>query len=415
MLNESFSSVVPFKDQINTFEWVKFFKDFNGLKYKIESQELFLEETLPGVLSLFESLFSKLSLSFQKLDSPLTLVFTKFLSIPQVTEKIFFDLLRQYYLWNTNDSLQQYSRFINTIIADYSTHIRIVSQPQYLLKVIIESLKRDIPFDEVEPLFTTLLEDKLWVTRILESQDPFNFRTVSMNTWLHILRHPSGSKDNLLLFLKYLHSISSQLPFIVTDVPLIDPLGRFVFSLTYLDPNIFSEPNLSVQEPQIADILQYWLTLGSLVLRNINYALLKFTNLSLAGLSHEDIAFYDYLKPKLPQYTESCYNPDLVETFKQYDSPRNRMIFNSIRGHELFTYYRSSILEFHLKKAQQEFKNFPEKKIVRKRVNRRGNKLYDFLNDIIVIYHDFLNEISTLTKASGNYTSFDKIIKKINT
>ena len=173
MLNESFSSVVPFKDQINTFEWVKFFKDFNGLKFKIESQELFLEETLPGVLSLFESFFSKLSFSFQKVDSPSTLVFTKLLIIPRITEKNFFELLRQYYRWNTDENLQQYAMFINTIIADCSTHIRIVSQPQHVLKVIIESLKRDIPFDEIQPLFTTLLEEKVWVTRILESQDPF--------------------------------------------------------------------------------------------------------------------------------------------------------------------------------------------------------------------------------------------------
>lgn len=413
MLNLSLSSVVPFKDQINSFEWTKFFKALKGFKYKIENQELVLEEINRDEFQQLEIFFSNLSIPFKKIEDPRSLVFSKMIFIPTITENIFFQILTQFYFWNSSDYLQSFCPFINTILSDYASHIRIISSSQHSLKVIIESIKRNISFVELQPIYDELMKNSNWSDIIKDSKFKINFRTISINMWLHVLRNPIGSKSNLVFFLQHLSRMTGLLPYIVTNIPLIDPKGRYIFSLTYLDPEILQQPTLNPDDTEIKEIIMYWLTLGSLVLRNINYALLKFNNLSLEGFNHEDIEFYEYIKPKIAQFTESCYNPDLIETFKQYDSPRQKLLFNAIRGHDLFTYNRSTILEFHLKKAQQEFKQFPEKKIIRKRVNRRSNKLYSFLNDIIFIYKDFLNEISKFTKASGNYSSLDKLLKMI--
>ena len=403
-------SVVPFKSQVNSFEWARYFKDFTGSKYRIESQHLFLEEITEGVLDIIKQFLTKVHIPFTLDETSKILSFDKIISLPRITKEIFIELVRQYYTFHVSPDLQSYCSFISHLISDMCSHIRIISGPSNTLRMLVEGLKHEMPFQEAEPFYKVLLEDNEWKNLIIDQNYSIFIKSVSINTWLHVLRHPNLAKDNLLKFLQYLSSISVKFPFISTDIPLVEPKNHFMFSLTYIDKAIFLPTEDKSENDELNEIVSYWLIFGSLVLRNINYALIRFTNLSLEGFTHEDIEFYEYFKPKLTIFSESCYNPDLVNAFKDYNAPRHKM-FSSIRGHDLYTYNRSSILEFHLKQAQQEFSRFPAKKILRKRVNRRSNKLYTFLNDIIYIYKDYLNEISNLTKASGNYTSIEKIIK----
>ena len=404
------SSAVPFKVQINSFDLTKFLKDISGIKFKIENQQLLIEETLAGSLDIFEQFISNIHLNFSIESEPKTLQFEKFTILPRVTKELFFELLSQYYKFNTQDDLYQYRNLVNYLISEITSHIRIVSSPTNQLYLLIDGLRHNLDFKELEPIFTNLLKEQEWANLFKNSSNSLFLKSISINTWLHVLRHPTEAKTNLIKLLQFLSTICGRFPFIITEIPLVDPKGHFILSLTHIDQKIISDSNNFAENEELQEILSYWLTFGSLVLRNLSYALIRFNNLSLDGFTHEDIAFYDYFKPKLNQFSESCFNPDLVNAFKSYDNGRSKMIF-SIRGHELYTYNRSSILEFHLKQAQQEFSRFPTKKILRKRVNRRSNKLYTFLNDITYIYKDYLNEISNLTKASGNYTSIDKIIR----
>lgn len=400
--NPLVSSVVPFKHQINSFGWTKFFKDFSGIKYRIDRTQLSFEEVSDTEFSALKLFFTKLEIPFTLASDPNALIFNKELIFPVITEQIFFEILKQYYFFNTSETLQPYCNLINNIIADVCTQIRIVSESDHALRMLIENLKRNIAFSENESLFSTLIKDDNWDFLKDPTKNPnSSFRSLSIHTWLHILRHPSKAKENLIDFLGKLYTRSGSFYYASTLIPVIDPKGSFIYSLTFLSSN----PDAEI------DVLNYWLTLGSLVLRNINYALLKFSNLSLEGLTQEDIAFYEYLKPKMTLFTESCYNTDLVDAFKKYENPKSKIGSTSIRGHELYTYNRSTILEYHLKQAQNEFNRFPNKKILRKRVNRRSSKLYSFLDDVILAYYPYLNEIANLTKASGNYNSVEKIIE----
>ena len=411
MINVNSSSIVPFKHQINSFEWTSFFKDFTDIRFRTENQILVLEETKEGSLRFLEDFLSKLQFSFSITDDSKSLRLNKILFLPRITKDNFFHLLQQYYFFNTDDLVQEYRIFINTIIADLASHIRIISGLEHPLRVLIEGIKREVGFEEVRPIFESLLQQKGWSEYLSNTNEARSLKNVSINTWLHILRHPKKAKANLLNFLNYMSTNLINFPFIFTDIPLVEPLGEFIFSITAVEHiNLDLEPDDPLYQVQNV-IVSYWLTFGALVLRNLTYALIRFTNLSLEGFTHDDIGFYEYIKPKITQFSESTFNPDLVQAFKVYDNPKSR--FNSaIRGnHELYTYNRSVILEYHLKQAQQEFERSPNKKILRKRVNRRSKKLFAFLNDVIFVFKDYLNEISNLTKASGNYTSLEKIIK----
>ena len=350
--------------------------------------------------------------SFSSEDSAKVLHISKIITLPRITKESFFELLSQYYYFNTDDSVLEYRPFTNSIIAELSSHIRIISHSDHPLRTLIESIKRESDFQELKPIMDSFLQQGNWAKLLSNPKEALYLKTVSINTWLHILRHPKEAQSNLHSFLQFLSTNSLTFPFVVTDIPLVEPLGQFIFSLTAVENISFSNDESS--DHQINgqnEISLYWLTFGSLVLRNITYALIRFTNLSLEGFTHEDISFYEYIKPKLTQFSESTFNPDLVQAFKMYDNPKSKMN-SSIRGnHELYTYNRSIILEYHLKQAQQDFDRSPNKKILRKRVNRRSKKLFTFLNDVIFVFKEYLNEISDLTKASGNYNSIDKIIK----
>ena len=408
-----FSNVIPFKDQINTFEWTKLSKDFPSIKFKTDKTQLFLEFQIESEFQLLNSFFTKLGLTFSSEPSSLSITFERNLVLPTFTERIFFDILFQYYFFNTTADYNIFCRFVNTIIADMSTHIRIVSPTDDPLFNIIEHLKRNSNFTAVEPFFTSLGTNKVWKSILsTDAENSFSFRTLSISTWLHIIRRPSDAKANLKEFLIKLSTMTGSFSYVATYIPLIDPFDKRIFCLTFVDNETLSNSDLDSNDNPFTSLFLYWFTLSSLVLRNLNYALLKFSNLSLTGLNHEDIEFYDYLKPKMTLFSESCYNDDLVEAYKFYDSPKGKFAYH-IRGHDLYTYNRSIILDYHLKQAQNEFNKYPHKKILRKRVNRRSNKLFEFLNNIIVLYKDYLNDISSLTKASGNYSAntIDKIIE----
>lgn len=410
MINVYAPKVIPFKLQINSFEWTSFFKDFAGLRYRIENQILVLEETEEGGLQTLEDLFTKLRIEFTSESSPKQLRLAKLLTLPRVTKDLFFQLLVQYYTYNTKSELSSYRSFVTSLTTAMISHVRIVSALNDPLRKLVENLQQETSFEEVQSLFDSFLNQEEWSKLFDNPKFSHYLISVPINTWLHILRHPSEAKDNLIKFLRYLSTSSVQFPYIFTDIPLVDPKGFYMLAVTNIDASIFEDQAEDDDNSALAEITSYWLTFGSLVLRNICYGIIRFNNLSLEGFTHEDISFYEYFKPKLNQFSESCFNPDLVDAFRAYDDPKNKKR-STIRGHDLYTYNRSVILEYHLKQAQQEFNRFPQKKILRKRVNRRSKRLYAFLNDVIYIYRDYLNEISSLTKASGNYTSIEKIFR----
>ena len=255
-------------------------------------------------------------------------------TLPRVTKELFFELLGQYYAFNIRDNLKIYNPIVNMIISEISSHIRIISGSDNPLRLIIDNIQHSADFDDSLPLFIALLEQHEWANLLNNSSDALFLKSVSVNTWLHILRHPTEAKKNLLKFLQFLSNIFGKFPFVFTEIPLVDPKGSFVLSLTYLDPMWFSDLNNLIENDDLEQITNYWLTFGSLILRNISYSLIRFSNLSLEGFTHEDIIFYEYFKPKLTQFSESCFNPDLVDAFKLYNNVRGRMI-PSIRGHEL--------------------------------------------------------------------------------
>lgn len=410
--NALFTNVIPFKNQINTFGWNKFSRDFPSIKFKADKSVLLLEFQDKSDFSLLQDFFTQLEFNFTSDSTSLNISFEKEIILPTVTEKVFFEILYQYFFFNTSNNYANYCSFINSIIADLCTHIRIVSPTEDTLYNIIEYLKRVSKFEEVKPFFDSLLKDEIWKQILTKkSLSIYSFRTLSIHTWLHIIRRPSDVKSNFKEFLIKLQTMTGTFSYVATSIPLIDPFEKSIFCLTFINEEVLKDSDLDSADNPLNYLFSYWFTLSSLILRNINYALLKFPNLSLTGLNHTDIEFYDYFKPKMTQFSESCYNDDLVEAFKLYDSPKGKFAYN-IRGHDLYTYNRSTILDYHLKQAQIEFNKFPYKKILRKRVNRRSNRLYEFLNLIIILYKNYLNEVSSLTKASGNYSTntIDKII-----
>jgi hypothetical protein len=412
------TSVVPFKHSISSFDWINFFKDFPGIKYKIENQKLFLEEISPDSLALLKDFFGKFKFPFEIQDNFNGLIFEKTIILPTMSDELFFTFIQFYYLYNTVIDYEIYRKFFNVLVTEIASHIRIISSKSHPLRIIIEALKRESDFESIIPHFDILKQINNWNNLFTQKSLSVPHKKLSINTWLHILRHPTEAKDNLQVFLEILDT-----KYIYTSIPLIDPKGSELFSLTILNEEYgsvekskvsseeSSEKSPEESSEESTEILSYWLTLGSLILRNISYALIRLNQLSFEGFSQQDIEFFGYFKSKLTLFSESCLNKDLIDAYKQYESPRSKMV-SYIRGHDLYTYNRSTILEFHLKQAQAEFKRFPDKKIVRKRVNRRSTRLYTFLNDILYLYKDYLIEIPNLTKASGKYTDVAKILRE---
>ena len=90
--------------------------------------------------------------------------------------------------------------------------------------------------------------------------------------------------------------------------------------------------------------------------------MIKFKQLSLEGLELTDIDFYSYFKPKLKIFSESCYNPVLIEAFKLSDKE------NTKKDIEVYLYNRGSFLERNFREVEKAYKKqLGKDKILRKR------------------------------------------------
>jgi len=410
VLNLTSTNIVPFKSNIYSFDWTnKFFRESSEIKFTIKINKLILEEKISKSLKNLESFFKKYNFKYSKdsSNSLLSLTIDKDLDIPSISFDTFLNLLRDYYSINKHEEISSLDKLIISIISDIFSQIRIVADVESVLLNIIESIKRNIGRSEIVNLFDKLISENKWKEFFENESSTFPYHNVHINTWLHILRHPKNAKIELLNFLDYLYSKKNDTIFSITELPVIDPKNSIILTITLLQKKTIGDIQSFPEE-----VIAYWLTLSSMILRNISYALIHFNSLTLQGFEGLELSFYEYFKKKLTQFSESCLNSDLVEAYKNYESPRGKLIFNSIRGHELYTYNRGKVLEFHLKQSTAQFNSQPNKKILRKRVNRRSNKLFSFLNDVILAYYSYLTDIMVFTKASGNYKSFEEVVKR---
>ena len=264
------------------------------------------------------------------------------------------------------------------------------------------------------------------------NSNSFSFLSVELKTWLHLIRHPTKNMENFTLFINKFGSNNDKKDFLLTEIPLItdneDKINNiqnqktefidnhlsFLYAITL--PEIIDDTKKNsntldeIKSKLTNPIISYWFGLSSLILRNINYTLLKFSNLSLDGLTSEKIKFYDYLKPKLINFTDSCYNPYLIESFKLIEASRRHKTHQIFHRIEFYLYNRGIFLERQFKEAEQQHTKDSSNKIKRKRYNRKKRRLYEYFNLILNLYQPFLNEIAELKLASGKYSSIAKII-----
>ena len=98
--------------------------------------------------------------------------------------------------------------------------------------------------------------------------------------------------------------------------------------------------------------MQYWLTLGAILLRNISNALFRIDE--IINLEPKSKEFYiqlkGKLKGKLQKFIESCTNKDIIEAYKQYNNIiQDNLKTNFLRNYEFNMYNRGWLMKKRLK------------------------------------------------------------------
>ncbi|MHA2364889.1 MAG: hypothetical protein ACXAC7_13115 [Candidatus Hodarchaeales archaeon] len=406
------NSQLSFTFQFNYFwkvqEWLPFITNLPNIKIKTLTNEIVFEEITKGALSDLTKILTEFSIPNQNIEQTeqklYKLTLSRKIMIPPLNFNLLRHILRSWYQLHTNkpDKDTNYKSLSNLILHPYLDQVRVISNISHPFWQLIEKLKQETKFDRVTRIIKNLNETLNW-ENFLDDSRTVNFASIDLNRWLHIIRHPTRAKIYLYeFFSKNKEELESPI-IITTSLKLIDPLNKEMLLVTLLD-------SPEDQEKIADEVVQYWLTLGAIILRNLGSALYNIS--SIQNLKSE-------FKRNLKKFIESCRNDDLIESYKEFDQIlKNRDTTNFLRTYEFITYNRGSLLDRRFKQAQKEYNLFPEKKILRKRVNARRNRLNKFLDLNLLLHKGFVEEALELIKASGNYkdlTSLNKILSTKST
>lgn len=406
--------------------------------FKMISQphKVIFEEEVEGGLAYLQTILERFAVPHTQVEGEKkALSLERKIPIPPIDFNRFIDILIDWHLVHAylTGSASPYPSLTYLLLQGYISQIRLISEDASPLKFLFRRILDDAPYDGLKTLIKEALnycglEDPLFSRGEGEEQEDdeedeedykhphslfaghqitthLTVRPFRLNNILHILRHPTNARQNLVTALTSFQDVEQEPIFLSSLLSLVEPQGVQLHLVTVL-------PNLSYRDPgqekaeEVAlptPVLHYWLVLGSILLRNIAYAMLKFPNLRNIQQKEAEF-FFTSVKSKLQKFVDSCVNPDLVDAYVIFDRSFDEGGLGYLHTPELLSFNRGRVLEKRLKIAEAEYNKNPRNKLFRKRVNRRKNRLHDFLGALLSEFFPFVTETMEVAKVSGKYS-----------
>lgn len=298
----------------------------------------------------------------------------RYLKIPIKNFKTFLNWIGIWFTHIRSKELPDSVKTISTLILQpLCNQIRIVSQLENPFRLFIKD------FIQYKPK-TTFPE----LNQEIEQIQGLEIISIPISTVLHTLKHSSKAKERFYEMLDELNTINNKLnedlSFIVeTKLNMIEDDPGQILIITMLN----NSEKIIEKEIEV-----YWLTLGSLILRNVSAGIIRlfFQKQTKKTTIHSYFEQSDVLKDKIQdlskkqqKFVESCMSPDLTDAYKSF---KDQLTFNAVsflRVPELIQYNRTSILADRAKSAREEYFRNPTNKTLKKRSRTRENRYKELL------------------------------------